>query len=909
MGLFDDEKIVTVSSTMYNLAGDEEDRPDFLKSTLFGAIIANRPSLGEEITQSYLHGPGINMRQFFNWCKRNDFVGLPDVTFQRNTAVDSDVVAAVIGVPADPPGLEIVISNAEISDGSYVLFAEKYIFDNHPDKITDDWIAGYDPSTNTITIQFEDGSTAMFNPVGYNSKKQYISAKYYYTEPSNETDWVSNPVESIDVLPDLSDWEEIENNPSFTVVPLTRTANVVVSYNNGDPDENSSYDASTTGEQHTSTLTYEVHERSTDDPSGTKVVWDHNIMYLTATDHVTNDYNDVTVVNEDLGGGVIKTTTTTVTGQQVTDRWDSQTDERVITEGAVFSDEDMYIYEIGSGEPTLDALVEEAQESGWEEFFPYIPLRLKNKALDHSDFINSGLYDECRTAYRRATNGEQIDDILASIEDNDDVDDIDYASLVYGVSINVKEQACRRYIAKFFQEMIPFQNSNSNTIADFQAGVAAHEAALLELEEWEADAAAREEENWATRSRPPEVPKMPSLPTTTVRLRVDDSKVDDFDTRIYWNHIEQEVVDGTFEFTDPDTLVTRQSIFNECAISSGGSITWRERDGYNQPRSDNAEPTVRYTNKSVKGIQIRHQISDTQHVLITVYGLVHKNVIYDGEYVKITANEALGDEDISGFVIPLHYQTMIELGIKDYTQMSTACTHVMFNAYEVVTRKWYEKGIFKILLVILVIVIAVIVFPGAFAGGGGLLGGNLAVGGALGLSGTAALVAGVVANYLAALVVSQMLSPVLTNIFGEKWGPLIGALLSFAIGFAAGGFQFNIKNLLGFTNALANGYAGYMQGETAEMYQDFEKEREKYEKEMERIQDLIDGLGGNDLYFDPLSLTDTSYGNGSSGQGSYVPETVDEFIQRTMMTGSDLVQISQSLVYDHAQISTTLPQK
>ncbi len=302
------------------------------------------------------------------------------------------------------------------------------------------------------------------------------------------------------------------------------------------------------------------------------------------------------------------------------------------------------------------------------------------------------------------------------------------------------------------------------------------------------------------------------------------------------------------------------------------------------------------------------QVTENQYRRLRIYGLTHYNYIYGGKAVIITSTEALEDDDISGFVVPLHYPTMKAMSIVDYTQMATANVHILFNSYTITKQKWYQRGIFKILLIILIIIIAVVLFPGAFAAAGGILGGNAAVGAALGLTGTAALVAGAVANYLASVVISQVLSLVGTALFGEKWGAVFAAIASFVLGATMSGMNlWSAQGILALGNALANGYAGWVRGDIIEMNQEIETDMKEYERRMDYINDLIAGLGVNDLNFNPIFLTDSVQGNDSGRYGAYIPETAEEFIQRTTMVGSDVVEISFSMVYDFVEMQQTLP--
>ena len=197
--------------------------------------------------------------------------------------------------------------------------------------------------------------------------------------------------------------------------------------------------------------------------------------------------------------------------------------------------------------------------------------------------------------------------------------------------------------------------------------------------------------------------------------------------------------------------------------------------------------------------------------------------------------------------------------------------------------------------------------PRTVCAGGGILGSNLAIGATLGLTGTAAIVAGVVANYLASVIVAEVLKIVGTELFGEKFGALFAAIAGLAIGaVASGGFTFDAAGILKIGNALANGYAGFVAAEIGELAEDFETEQDAYQEQMDYINDLIAGLGGNNLQFNPLFLTDSVQGNGGSARG-YLPETADQFIRRTTMTGSDVVEITHSMVYDFVEVQQTLP--
>ena len=107
---------------------------------------------------------------------------------------------------------------------------------------------------------------------------------------------------------------------------------------------------------------------------------------------------------------------------------------------------------------------------------------------------------------------------------------------------------------------------------------------------------------------------------------------------------------------------------------------------------------------------------------------------------------------------------------------------------------------------------------------------------------------------------------------------------------------------------MANGYSGMINAETMEIGMEMSENQSEYEEQMEKLNEMIKELSGNNgLNFNPMQLTDVYDGNKSQRTGSYMPETSDEFIRRTTMTGSDIVNITLSMVYDYTKLSLTLP--
>lgn len=900
MGLFSSKKTINVSSTLYNMAGDENDRPDFIKGTLFGSVISNSPSLSDDIQTSLFQGPGMKQRQFFRWADRQNLSGMPTATITNNVALDTLVVAGQIPISPSPAGLVLNVFSSEVSDGDFEPWIQKWVFENHPTRFAEAWLGEYNAATNTFSVEFPNNDFFSWPnttaPI-YNRNNRYVVARYIeYLNSSDAPVVEGTPTTGVTSLPNLTGFTQLSDTETFTPVTLQRTRTTIWTFNNGDPPitHENAVDADVPGQLSTA---QEVWEREvTIQQNGIELQGERQIWNLTGTDIVTNDYSNTVVTTTNLGGGVIRTETSTTTGERVTPQWTTRYDTQDIFIGQQYGPEQIFIYQVGTGNAVLDALVSEADASGFQEFYPFMPIRIDNVSIREPQYED--LYNEMKRAYRKAYQGKSFDKLIDSVEDNPSIDDIDYAYLCFGVSLNVKENACKKYVWKFFEKLIPFQNAgSSNAMSDLNTQIANYNTQLNALRTWE-------NTNWSNTGfgAIPNRPELPSIsPPANNTIKLKNNSLG-FDYRLNWIHIEIQQFSGRFD-NNPNQSGTQQAKVDEVMFTTGPTTTWQERENFNVYSGIEQLKT-----NNVRSMYIYWQVNATTYRRMQIWGLVSENFIYGGKAVTINSTEALQDSEESGFLVPLHYPTMSEMNIVDYNQMSTANAHILFNSYTVTKQRWYQRGIFKILLVILVIVIAVVIFPGAFASGAGVLGGNLAVGAALGLTGTAALVAGVVANYIASIIISEILKVVGTALFGEKWGALFAAIAGFAIGAAITGLNlFSAEGLLKLSGTIANGYGGWVQGDIAEMNQDLNEDRKNYEDRMEYIQKLIDGLGGNDLNFNPLFLTDWGRGNARGGNRGYMPETADEYIRRTTMTGSDVVEITYSMVYDFVDVAKTLP--
>jgi hypothetical protein len=209
--------------------------------------------------------------------------------------------------------------------------------------------------------------------------------------------------------------------------------------------------------------------------------------------------------------------------------------------------------------------------------------------------------------------------------------------------------------------------------------------------------------------------------------------------------------------------------------------------------------------------------------------------------------------------------------------------------------------------VVFAVMIAITVATGG-AGAIGLLGTAGSVGASLGFTGLMATIVGAVANALAAMILMQIISWASVKIFGAKLGMIIATIASVAamtvgtsmmngMSFsAAWGNMMSAANLLKLTNSAIGAVGGYIQASTAEIMQKTADMMNEHEKAMNDVQkQYIETFGLGAFWFDPNQLTDNNPGG--------TVEMPQSFLDRTLMTGSDIADMSMNMISDFASLT------
>lgn len=879
MGLFSGKTKIYVASSVYNLAGDIAQRPNYLKTVVIGNIVSNTGfAMADTIQSSYMNGPGIRMRLFSSWSKDHydDKVGMATSTLGVLAKVDPEVVA---GQLPQNPGDTTYVQAAEIGFADFEYWCDQYLYENYPERIMEQFEIDIDEDTNEITMtSLEGGTEIKFFPENFVPGALYLYVDYtYYKDPTTEPPDVGPEVTYTKEsdLPSTFLWSTLSETDTPETTSLTTTTKVTKKYSDGRPDVVTTTPVTTTQNW---TSWVNVYKRGfTLSPDETTVILDNRVMTQSKRGRVEQEKTSNT--KTETVGGVTITTITEVTKDVLVNYYVSQTTSNNIVMTAT-GDAHMFIYKRGGGNAVLDALFDTPASDN--RFYPFIPIRNDKRWVE-----NDPIYPDCKKAMRKATGGK-LDEVVKELKKNDKIGDIQYIYGTFGCSLNTPENTAKEYIYRFFQmatEAFPPDPEYPTLEAVIEGFAQANEDAEAYYLWWK--------EGNHSDGNPPPPPQYPVIPKRT--FRVSSDKGYKYDMTIDWNYVFETTHTGqAWAGAKQSQLRTRYA----------GDVQLTRKNF----RKDNQTGELVFTSTvyNMQEYEMLWQDGKDTYRRLRVLGLHHNNRVYKNKSVGIDVAEAMGDSEESGFIIPLHTNIYRSMSLTHSTQLATACSYLVMNSYKKVKEKWYQTSTFKIAVIVVAVVVSVFT---AGAGGAGILGTYGSVGAALGFSGLAAVIVGAVANAVAAMVLISILQLVSTKLFGDKIGLIVAAIASVVamnVGTAMAtgtsmstmaANMMNAQNIMQLTSAVGNGITQYINASTADIIRQAEQTMQQYNTDMLAVNKKYEEMFGTDGFgvIDPMQFVSI--------------ESLDTFLSRTTLTGSDIAGMSLDMITNFSDMTLDLTLK
>lgn len=834
-------KKISVASSVSNLGGDVADRPQILKQVVIGGLLTGTDkTVSEVLTGTYLHGGGIKLRSFYKWANKpsgyNSVVGGSSSLLSQWQPINLPSVEPFI--PRVAPYESITVLSAEVETDMALAFCTVWMKANHPLLLNTDWTAIYLTASNEFEVTLVDGTKYRFIQPGYLTSQSYLVAEYAILTTLKPIEQTFGEYEA--VTPDFPivtpDWEEI----NYVVTPVD--VNLPTRIQGG---------GFIAGRIERIELIQAEYWRITflgQIPGTTAKLYKKEIMYFNTEYEISNDGSYSVTRTYTQSDGSSYTATTVYIPQKVELVRLVKYDE-IILKTELDTNGNLFIYGKGGDIPELNALFNLVSTNN-EGYFPYIPLRIDNVSIA----ANGTLYPWCKKAYRRSFGENKFHELLDRLNENPDLDKMDYAYVVFGCSLNTSDASSLEYIYRLFKR---YELLAGNGIAEYIAW-------RDQQSTWVASSENPDNTTWFWVS-PDTTITITSPPANAGAVRSitvgsDNNPTMNYNINIKWKAIEERLGGGIAKAGAKigDIWVGTPPSSGLLGIVAGSySIIWQ------------------YAANAWKSI--------------TVIGLEYTNKVYGDKSVVITAQDALADASESGFIVPLNYAVFKEMSLIDATQLGVSCRYMVINAYEIRKQKWWEKwwGV----LIIAIVSVGIGMATGLIgAGTVGIFGTAGAVGASVGLTGMAAVFLGSVINiFVASLLLQKVATPLIARILGDKWAAILMPLLMLAAPLAFGGAGMSItsmfqpENLLRITDAAVTSYTTYLQYEVSEINAEADKQMKQFATESKQISDKYQkefGSGVTNLHL----------------AKKIVAETADEFFARTQLTGSDIVELSKSFL-------------
>lgn len=507
-----------------------------------------------------------------------------------------------------------------------------------------------------------------------------------------------------------------------------------------------------------------------------------------------------------------------------------------------------WYYHIGSGvHPDLDY---EKTEYG-VDYYPIVPIRLDffDMSDDTAPDYDEEMYKSCKRQLKVLN--LDIDDLISSINEDDQVADVDSVFFILGLSIYSKKEDTLKYLFNFFADLYTKSGITKEIWEATVTPYAEPPVNFFEVTELVGDLNTKIQYNYITNTN-----KIGAIPNNPEELEYTS----------WWSETNAEAYPVYYQDYWGNTQ------FDGYIIIEGGTLIYN-RQNYNELK----EPTD-YDEILIFGI-----VSIT---LVHAYGQSKRSV-------KRLHLDEFGDGGINqhaGFLVPLNHKFMEDMhGVKDDYVTYDALQLVFYSAEEV-DIPWYRTSSFLFFVKFVISYLSLVAT-------------------AFGLSelGRAGLALIEVVKRLAVGALTPIVANLILKHVKGTWGIILAAIVSYAGSAYAGGggvglqdaFRVTVESLLKSVMVIASTIAKDVQYELSalqEEYSDFLLEAKEMTEELEKVRDML-----RDSYMGihPYAIIDAS--------NSMAPnETPAGFFERTVHTMNPGV-LSLDIIETYVDNALVLP--
>lgn len=341
-----------------------------------------------------------------------------------------------------------------------------------------------------------------------------------------------------------------------------------------------------------------------------------------------------------------------------------------------------WYYDISSN--TYPALAPENAIDMETDLLPIVPIRYYNQSMVRPEVQETDLYKTSKTLLDKI--GVDINELASTLEENPNIADIDHAYVMFGVDLQSTEIASIYYMVEFFDHIadkayytvIDEINTklNNSTAASWMKGFSKTNIYQASTGTRTDPFVAAAETTWQAQDG------SSSTISTTANSSLGSFEEYGLDVKIYYSYIRSELIVGS--------------------IGSVGHATKEWVLGANQ------DPLFGVTYYDDSILTLKLQITDTVYKRVTIKGLVHRNVIYDGKTVATRLTDVINSEDEHNFIIPIHYNLSKKLSSMLRSQLYQDSLVLVLNSVVKTSVSWYETGFFRMITMAATMVISAV---------------------------------------------------------------------------------------------------------------------------------------------------------------------------------------------------------